>query len=115
MNWRLRELVIPARRQSQNPAPWRQKNIALLEFAAKPHAVLLLMVAAPVESLVQATRTQWREKEPGARSDRQRIRPAENRGIRRIDSPLLRALLQPKRTDVNYHGLNRLNRREVGW
>ncbi|HKU25873.1 MAG TPA: family 20 glycosylhydrolase, partial [Candidatus Sulfotelmatobacter sp.] len=36
----------------------RQQNIDFLKDAAKPHAVLLLMVAAPVETLVEATRTQ---------------------------------------------------------
>jgi hexosaminidase len=35
----------------------RQRNIEFLEFSAKPQAVLLLMVAPPVELLVQAGRT----------------------------------------------------------
>jgi hexosaminidase len=36
----------------------RNRNIEFLESAAKPQAVLLLMVAPAVEELVQATRTQ---------------------------------------------------------
>lgn len=36
----------------------RQRNIEFLQLAAKPQAVLLLMVAPSVELLVQATRTQ---------------------------------------------------------
>lgn len=35
----------------------RKRTIDFLETAAKPHAVLLLMVAPPVEALVKATRT----------------------------------------------------------
>jgi hexosaminidase len=35
----------------------RQREIDFLKLAAKPQAVLLLMVAPPVELLVQATRT----------------------------------------------------------
>jgi len=36
----------------------RQQNIDLLKTAAKPNMVLLLMVATPVETLVEATRTE---------------------------------------------------------
>ena len=36
----------------------RQRNIEFLQLAAKPQAVLLLMVAPSVELLVKATRTQ---------------------------------------------------------
>jgi len=36
----------------------RQRKIDFLKAAAKPHAVLLLMVAPPVETLVEATRIQ---------------------------------------------------------
>ena len=39
-------------------ADTRQRNIEFLQLAAKPQAVLLLMVAPSVELLVQATRTQ---------------------------------------------------------
>jgi len=36
----------------------RQRNIEFLKSSEKPQAVLLLMVASPVEMLVQATKTQ---------------------------------------------------------
>ena len=39
-------------------ADTRQRNIEFLQLAAKPQAVLLLMVAPSVELLVQATRIQ---------------------------------------------------------
>jgi len=35
----------------------RQRNLDFLKTAAKPAAVLLLMVAPPVEALVEATKT----------------------------------------------------------